>query len=371
MWLFNKLQTVINQNATSKTKTTSTRSLLAVLQAVDFNVYRFRENTGIMLIGPRGWQQPQKHLTDSSVIDLESGYKLYCFNIDQLIRKCNNMFPNSLKNEQGIPSEQNIRNTPNLVIKSTSKNDKVLPDEIISDLWIYQDEKTGLYKANKSGYAGYITLNDVLVPLRKTRYSQISIKWSPSKKMIYRQTRDWSLDESFIKVIGEYIISTVVDQNGKALIDIDIEPTNYHPQKEKSSDSDNESTTTSKSDLDFNISIDSTSFDNNEFDNDFDDKLIDTITIKTIYLQREILNNYQPTKWFYIGCTVDKEGHCNVLLQSNTKQELINEFESDFMESNDNNSLGYVIINVATQKVELGFEGVHINTVKSKLQIVD
>lgn len=44
--------------------------------------------------------------------------------------------------------------------------------------------------------------------------------------MIYRRFRDWSLEESFIKVLWSYIYiaSTVVWPNGKTLIEIDTEP---------------------------------------------------------------------------------------------------------------------------------------------------
>lgn len=296
MWLFDKLKETVNSVATNRTKINSTRSLQAILKAVDFNVYRYRSKTGTILTGPRWGQQEQRHLTDSSVIDLEWGYKLYAFNIDQLLNKLNGKFQETLNDPNWNPFPFNIYNFPNLIVDKTkrSKKDELIPDEVISDLGI--KVTNWMYTSNKSGYAWYITLDWKLVPLRKTRYANISIKGSASKKTIYREFRDWSLDESFVKVVGEYIISTVVDKDGTALVDIDIEPSNYVVQTEKSWDDEKDITQSEVlSTLGQEVEFDTNSeFDSNELE----------LTPETVFdYFWEWLSDWLSVKWIYDNLT--------------------------------------------------------------------
>lgn len=158
---------------------------------------------------------------------MPKGYKMYAFNIDQFLQKLNT--PKSTK------ADQNGNQIPTTLPSIDGFSLKRLPSVIISDLGITQ-QKDGTYVANKKGYAAWIELAGIMYPLRKTKYEGISLHGTASKKMIYREKRDGSLEDSFIKVLGAYIASTVVDPSGTPLIKLDIDPAQYIPQPENSED---------------------------------------------------------------------------------------------------------------------------------------
>lgn len=238
MALYSKLEKAIESNATSRTKVTSTRSLLAIMKAVDFNVFRYRQKTWVTLQGPRGGSQDQRQLTDCQIIDMDNGFKLYVFNINQFFKKVSGEFSTELIWPNGIKQLNNLRSKKNFEVKD-------IPSEIIWDLGVKDLNYVNTWElskgvvANKEWYAAFILESGSLVPLRKTKYAEIQIKGSTSKKMIYREKRDGNLDESFIKVLGAYILATVVDKNGTPLIEMDIDPKNYVPKKENSDTDEN------------------------------------------------------------------------------------------------------------------------------------
>lgn len=214
MNLFNTLKDTIASTWSKKVK--SHKSLKAIMEAIDFNVYRYRRKTGKGFTGPRGGKQEQRQYMDSMVINLPKGYKLYALNIDQFAQKCN-IHPDGKKvlpSSNGFPLNK-------------------LPLEIVKDLGAKQNEKRERV-FNKPGYAAWIEKDGKIEGLRKTKYSDIKLESTPSKKMIYRRYRDGSLEESFIKVLGAYIVSTVVNNKNETLLDIDIDPKDYKPSKENS-----------------------------------------------------------------------------------------------------------------------------------------
>jgi len=214
MNLFNTLKDTIASTWSKKVK--SHKSLKAIMEAIDFNVYRYRRKTGKGFTGPRGGKQEQRQYMDSMVISLPKGYKLYALNIDQFAQKCN-IHPDGkkvLSSNNWFPLNK-------------------LPLEIVKDLGAKQNEKRERV-FNKSGYAAWIEKDGKIEGLRKTKYNDIKLESTPSKKMIYRRYRDGSLEESFIKVLGAYIVSTVVNNKNETLLDIDIDPKDYSPSKENS-----------------------------------------------------------------------------------------------------------------------------------------
>lgn len=259
-----KLKTAINKNATKRTKTTSTRSLKAIMKAIDFNVFRYRQKTWIQVFWKRWWKQDQKQFQDCTIVEMPQGYTLFVFNIDQFLDKENWKYPLYLVGPNGKEQPLNLKVPyPNNFDISLLGS---LAKEVLSDLGIqpktYTTGKEEKYEANKKGYAAFIVKDWEIYPLRKTKYEGIKIKWSPSKKLIYRETRDWNLEDSFIKVVWAYILATVVDENNKPLIEMDIEPRNYVPKKENSESNDNEK----KEKIDLDLSEDVFEEDSSDFD---------------------------------------------------------------------------------------------------------
>lgn len=219
MTLFNKLKKVISSN--SKTKSTTTKkSLKAILEAVDFHVFRYREKTGVTITGARGWKHEQRQLQDCTVVRLPGSYKLFALNIEQFLAKENDEYPETINWQIA-----NKRTNDNFTIKS-------LPKEVQADIGLKIVKWK--YTAKKEGYIAWLDKKNVITTLRKKEFEWISTKGTSSQKSIYREKRNGNLEDSFIKQVWLVILSVVKDKNWKQLIDADIEPHNYQPKSENS-----------------------------------------------------------------------------------------------------------------------------------------
>lgn len=226
MSLFKKLLNVAEESSSRKIKTT--KSLKAIMKAIDFNVFRYRTKTWVIVTWTRGWKVEQRKLQDSIVISLPEGYKLYALNIPQFIQKLNWEY---LEIKEWQNWEKQILN----ILSSTNITEKQLPTEIQKDinfkkwnLWIFS------VGPSKIWYIAWIEQNWTIIPLKRKQFDAITVKNSWSSKSIYRDKRDWNFEDSFIKQVWMLVASVVVDKNWKPLIEKDIEPKDYKPKKENS-----------------------------------------------------------------------------------------------------------------------------------------
>ena len=219
----------VNTRKNNKLNEKTDKSLRDIMKSVDYNVFRYRDkplSRPFEIIWKRGWKHIVRVLRDSQVVILPNKFKIFSFNIDQMLNKENGIYPEAIEWPDG---EFGILNIPNPMGRSFwIKN---IPSEVISDLKITQD-KDWKYICWKSGYAAWIEENWKIVTIKDPKYKGISKKWSPSWKTIYRELRDWPLDDSFIKVLGSYIAATVIWPDWKTILQLDVDPSTYTWKKE-------------------------------------------------------------------------------------------------------------------------------------------
>lgn len=238
--ILNIVKDTVSNFGSPNTNVLTHKSLKEIIEAVDYNVFRYRERltaadvatTGqpLEVLWKRWWKHPVRFLRDSQVTNLPDWYKIYSFNIEQFLNKASWKYPEKIT----WPNwQEQFLNIDQYAWRSFKINK--LPAEVINDLKIKKDANW-VYTSNKTGYAAWIEKDGQIVNLRKTKYADISIRWSESKKTIYREFRDWNLDDSFIKVLWAYIAATVVWPDWKSILEIDIDPSKYQPRKEMVSD---------------------------------------------------------------------------------------------------------------------------------------
>lgn len=266
------------------------KSLKAIMEAVDFNVFRFRAKTGTTILGKRGWQDEQRQLQDCTIVNMPDWYKLYALNIPQFLAKMNWDYPEYKEGPNWVKQLANIKSKSDFKWNEWKDVLQKMPNEVQTDIWLSSKlDWTGL-SAKKEWYIAWIEQNGTIIPLRRKQFDEITIKWSTSKKTIYRDKRDWNLEDSFIKQVWLLIASTVVDKDWKSILELDIDPKNYVPKKENS-----ENTKIGE-----NINTDDTSV----FDNDFEEsqfeiasEVFDNLDKKKFYECEDCGEIFRETEW--------------------------------------------------------------------------